>query len=197
MRKLKLQMQMTLDGFVAGTNGEMDWMVWDWDDELKQAVADLTESVDTILLGKNLAQGFIPHWTKVADDKNHPEHSAGQKFVNTHKIVVSKTLTKSDWPNTTLANGDLVQEINKLKQQEGQDIIVYGGGAFVASLITNELIDEFNLFINPAINGKGIAIFSECQQPQKLKLEHSKAYPCGIVAVRYTLDRSVPDTSSE
>lgn len=197
MRKLKLQMQMTLDGFVAGTNGEMDWMVWDWDDELKQAVDELTASVDTILLGKNLAQGFIPHWTKVADDKDHPEYSAGLKFVSTPKIVVSKTLTKSDWPNTTLANGDLVQEINKLKQQDGQDIIVYGGGEFVASLITNELIDEFNLFINPTINGKGVPIFRDGKQPQKLKLELSKAYPCGIVAVRYTLDRSVPDTSPE
>jgi dihydrofolate reductase len=62
VRKLKLQVQMTIDGYMAGPNGEMDWTVWNWDDNLIQYVGDLTEPVDCIVLGRKLAEGFIPHW---------------------------------------------------------------------------------------------------------------------------------------
>mgnify|MGYP002633797651 CR=1 FL=1 len=62
MRKLKLQIQLSIDGYIAGPNGEMDWMIWNWDDELKNFVTEITESTDTIVLGRKLAQGFIPNW---------------------------------------------------------------------------------------------------------------------------------------
>src|SRR5688572_25344732 len=99
MRKLKLQVQISVDGFIAGPNGEMDWMEWNWDDALKQYIAELTEPVDCILLGRKLAEGFIPYWALVAENTSDPEHEAGIKFTETKKIVFTKTLEKSSWKN--------------------------------------------------------------------------------------------------
>jgi dihydrofolate reductase len=184
-RKLKLQVQMSIDGYICGPNGELDFMVWDWDDDLKQYVTALTEPVDCIVLGRKLAQGFIPHWAGVAADPNHPEHSAGIKFTDTPKVVFSQTLEKSEWANTVLAKGDLVDEIAKLKKQDGQDIIAYGGATFVSALIKDGLIDEFHLFINPTAIGSGMAIFKEMDRKQNLVLVKSTAFDCGIVVLYY------------
>jgi len=186
---------MTIDGFIAGPNSEMDWMVWDWDDKLKQYVADLTEPVDCIVLGRKLAQGFIPHWASVAANTDSPENVAGRKFTDTQKVVFSKTLDKSDpnvkrWSNTVLAEGDLVEEINQLKNKKGKDIIAYGGATFVSELIKNQLIDEFHLFINPAAIGKGMTIFNELENKQNLTLIKSTSFECGIVVMNYELKQS-------
>ena len=170
MRKLKLQVQMTVDGYIAGSNGEMDFVVWNWDDELKQYVTDITEPVDCIVLGRKLAEGFIPHWASVAANPDDPEFTAGQKFTDTHKVVFTKTLEKSKWDNTVLAKGNLVDEITKLKKQDGKDIIAYGGATFVSALIKHGLIDEFHLFINPAAIGNGMTIFKELDGKQNLTL---------------------------
>ena len=190
MRKLKLQVQMTVDGFIAGPNGEMDFGVWDWDDALKQYVTDLTEPVDCIVLGRKLAAGFIPHWAGVAADPAHPEHTAGIKFTTTPKVVFTKTLDQAPWENTVLATGDLVDEITALKAQPGQDIIAYGGASFVASLIRHGLIDEYYLFVNPAAIGRGLAIFSELDGKQELTLVDATPFACGIVVLHYALRRS-------
>ena len=187
MRKLHLQVQITPDGFIAGKNGEMDWMVWNWDDRLKQYVGNLTETVDCILLGRKLAEGFIPHWTKVAMDPDDPEYEAGRKFRDTHKVVFSRTLEKSEWDNTVLAKGEFVEEVNKLKSQEGMNIIAYGGATFVSALIKHHLIDEFHLFVNPAIISDGMPIFRELENKQKLTLIKSTSFDCGIVVLNYKL----------
>jgi len=181
---------MTIDGFIAGTIGEMDWMVWDWDDKLKKYVADLTEPVDCIVLGRKLAQGFITHWANVASNIDDPEQAAGNKFTETNKVVFTKTLDKTDlvvasWKNTVLATGELVEEINWLKEQKGKDIMSYGGAAFVSSLVKHQLIDEFHLFINPAAIGKGMTIFSELESKQNLTLLKSTSFDCGIVVLNY------------
>jgi len=173
MKKLKLQVQMTVDGFISGQNGEMDWMTFNWSDDIKKYVGEITEPVDTILLGRNLATGFIPHWAGVANDDNNPEKEAGIKFSETSKIVFSKTLTKSEWENTEVENGDFVEKIKSLKQENGGDIIVYGGGKFVSSLI------------KPAILGKGLPIFQEVQSMQKLELIKSNQFDCGIMLLVY------------
>ena len=110
MRKLKLQVQMTVDGYIAGPNGEMDWMAWDWDDALKNYVTAITAPVDCIILGRKLAEGFIPHWAA------NPEQEGAYKMNNTAKVVFTKTLDKSDWPNTVFAKGNLVDEITQLKK---------------------------------------------------------------------------------
>lgn len=179
MRKLKLQVQMTVDGFIAGPNGEMEWTTIDWDNELKKYVGEITKPVDCIILGRKLAQGFIPHWAA------HPEEEGADKFNSTKKVVFSKTLEKSEWVNTVLAKGDLVDEITKLKKQEGKDIIAYGGATFVSALIKHGLIDEFHLFINPTAIGNGMSIFKELDSKQNLILVKSTSFACGIVVLNY------------
>jgi dihydrofolate reductase len=185
MRKLKLQMQVTLDGMVARNDGAMDWMVWDWDDELKNYVSELTQPVDLIILGRKLAEGFIPHWQQVANDRSNPEVEAGKKFTDTQKIVFSKTFNQSPWDRTRVVSGDLKKEIEEIKSQPGGDIIVYGGATMVSSLIRENLIDEYHLFVNPAAIGNGLRIFDDVNGIMPLKFINAKSFPCGIVVLKY------------
>jgi len=185
MRKLKLQVQMSVDGFIAGPNGEMDFMAWNWDDQLKNYVNELTGTIDTIVLGRKLAEGFIPYWASVAADQENPDNAAGIKYSETPKVVFTKTLNESAWDNTVLAKGPVAEEITKLKQQDGGDIIAYGGANFVSSLIKNGLIDEFHLFLNPAAIGNGMPIFRELENRQNLRLVKASPFDCGIVVLNY------------
>jgi dihydrofolate reductase len=183
MRKLKLQVQMSIDGFIAGPNGEMDWLNQNWGDDINAHVTALTEPVDTILLGRILAQGFIPYWTSAY---NSPEPAPGsKKFVETPKIVFSKTLTSSEWDNTIVENGDLKNAVNDLKKQDGGDIIAYGGGTFVSSLIREKLVDELHLFVNPTVLGKGMPIFQDVQAMQNYSFVSAQPFDCGIVELTY------------
>ncbi|MFA7419217.1 MAG: dihydrofolate reductase family protein [Melioribacteraceae bacterium] len=185
MRKLKLQVQISVDGFAGGPNGELDWMTWNWDNQLKNYVTELTDSVDTILLGRKMTDGFISHWTNVMTDSKNPEYLAAKKFVETPKVVFTKKLDRSDWINTKLAKGDLTEEVNRLKKQNGKSIIVYGGASFVSSLIQNNLIDEYHLFINPTAIGKGMTIFNGLENNLNLKLIKSTPFDCGIVVNQF------------
>ena len=106
------------------------------------------------------------------------------------KVVFTKTLNNSTWENTVLATGDITEEVNKLKGQEGKDIIVYGGAGFDASLIKAGLIDDLFLFINPAAIGNGLSIFKEISSTQKLKLIEALPFDCGIVVLHYELQRN-------
>lgn len=185
MRKLKLQVQMTVDGFVAGPNGELDWMTFDFDDKLSAFVTELTDSCDTILLGRKMTDGFVNYWESVLEKPESPEYSFAEKMVNYPKIVFSRTLEESNWRNTTLANNELVEEVEKLKNSDGKDIIVYGGANFVSNLIKENLIDEYNLFINPTAIGKGLTIFGNLEDKFKLRLDKSQAFDCGVVVNKY------------
>jgi dihydrofolate reductase len=189
MRKLKLQVQMTVNGFIAGPSGEMDFMIWNWDEALNNYVAEITEPVDCIVLGRKLAEGFIPYWADVAANPNNPQVDAGIKFTQTHKVVFTKSLEQSPWNNTVLARGDLATEINALKAREGRDIIAYGGATFVSSLIKASLIDEYHLFINPGAIGKGMPVFNDLENRLDLRLVSSTAFDCGIVVLTYTPKR--------
>lgn len=151
-------------------------MTWNWDDELKKYVTEITEPVDTIILGRKLAQGFIPHWASV------PEEEGADKMNNTPKVVFTKTLDKSEWNNTVLAKGDLVEEITKLKKQEGKDIIAYGGANFVSNLIQHNLVDELHLFVNPVALVNGMKIFTA---RTNLRLVKAKTFDCGITLLHY------------
>jgi len=190
MKKLKLQVQISVDGFVAGPNGEMDWMTWNWDDKIKDYVNELTDSVDTILLGRKMTEGFISHWSNVVKNTADPSYPFAKKMIDKPKVVFTKTLDTSPWENTVLAKDELADEIKKLKSQSqslsgGKDIIVYGGATFVSSLIRAGLIDEFHLFVNPAIIGTGLSIFKDIDAKQKLKLLRSISFECGIVLLNY------------
>lgn len=186
-------MQKTVDGFVGGPNGELDWMTWNWSTDIKNYVTDLTNSVDTILLGRKMTDGFVSYWTDYV--KNKPDdhfllskmqeesYPFAKKMVDYPKIVFTKTLNKSEWENTRLAKGDIVEEVNKIKNEDSdKDIIVYGGANFVTSLIKNNLIDEFYLFVNPAAISNGLTIFDG---RTNFKLVKSIPFECGIVLMNY------------
>jgi len=187
MRILKLQVQISLDGYIASTTSEPDWMTMNWSDDIKQYVDAITQPVDLILLGRNLASGFIPYWAAVAEDKDNPEKEAGIKFTETPKIVFSKSLKETAWENTQIENGDLVVKIKELKNQPGNDIIVYGGGQFVSSLLREQLIDELHLFVNPVIMGNGMPIFQELNHMQRLEIMKTVQFECGIVLLKYKI----------
>lgn len=184
MRKLKLQVQVSIDGFIAGPGGAMDWMTHPWDDALNAYVDAVTEPVDTIVLGRRLAEGFIPNWAAVAD-AGGPEAASGRFFTDTPKVIFSRRLDRSPWPNATLANGDLAEAIGRLKQAEGGDLIAYGGAELASSLVQHGLIDEFHLFVNPVALGGGLPIFGELAEPRRLVLEEARPFACGIVALCY------------
>ena len=184
MRKLKLQMQTTIDGYVAGPEGQLDWMSVDWNEPLITFVNELTDSSDTILMGRKMTDGFVTYWENVVNNQpDSPEFAFAQKMVNMKKIVFSKTQKTIDGKNVQVENGDLITAVNSLKNQPGKDIIVYGGASFVSSLLDNNLIDELHLFINPVAIGEGLSIFTN-RQP--LLLAGSTAYKNGIVVNKYT-----------
>lgn len=183
MRKLKLQMQMTINGYVGGPNGKNDWMTWNPDDEFLAFLGSLIDSSDALLLGRKTAEGLIPHWENTAE--KNPEHPFAKKIADIPKVVFTKTLDKSTWNNTTLAKGNLAKEISNLKKQNGKDILVFGGAGFVSSLVKEGLIDEYHLIINPTAMGSGMTIFNSLNEIQKFSPIQAKLYPGGKTVLSY------------
>ena len=191
MRKLILQMQMSVDGFV-GANEDHPWQLWEWgdesawDDALKQDFNAIFAGIDTILLSRKMAQeGYLTHWSNAA--KNYPRdpfYAFAQRIVDAQKVVLSDKLAASRWERTTLASGDLPREVKALKAEGGGDMAVFGGAGFASALIAAGLVDEFQLFINPAVLGAGRLIFDQGGF-KTLRLLGSKAYACGMVVNRY------------
>ena len=191
MRKLKLHVGMSIDGCIAGPNNEMDWIDFTWNEKLREYEDRLHEPVDTILLGRKMTDEFISYWSNVINKPEDPEYTFAKKMMETPKIVFTKTLNKSEWPNTEIATGDLKDEITKLKSQEGGgDIIVYGGASFDSSLIKENLIDEYYLFINPVVIGNGKTIFKDLKEIRKLFLVESIAFDSGTVLLHYEVKRN-------
>lgn len=190
MRKLKLQMQITIDGFVAGPNGENDWVFASGKpdpDALKQMAdfgAELADGCDTILVGRKLPQtGFVDYWQNVAETQpENPWYAFAKHMVSHRKIVFSRTGTEVTGTNVEMANGDLATVVNELKKQPGKDMIVYGGVEFVSSLVELNLIDEYYLIVNPIALGSGLSIFKE---RKILELESSTAFKHGKVVNKY------------
>ena len=180
MRKLKLQVQMTVDGFVAGPEGQLDWMTRNLDEGVIGRIVQITDSSDTILLGRGMTDGFINYWEAVQPDS--PEYIFARKMVDTPKVVFSKTLTRVKGKNVRVESGDVVQAVTRLKERQGKDIVVYGGATFVSALIEHDLIDQLNIFVNPVAIGRGLRIFKE-RKP--LRLTGSKSYPSGTVINTY------------
>jgi len=180
-------MQVSLDGFAStGPNDEQKWVTWALED-IFQPVLDLSNSTDTIIIGRKLAVDYIPFWEDVVTKPGDPMFAFAQRIAASKKIVFTKTLDKSRWANTELAKDDLKEEIKKLKSQDGKDIIVYGGTSFVSALIKQGLIDEFYIFINPVVLGKGESVFSSLESFQQFKLIKSTEFKSGIVLMNYEL----------
>jgi dihydrofolate reductase len=186
MRKIKLQMQLSLDGFVCGPNGEMDWMVWEWDDVLKNYVGHLTNSADTFLMGRATGEGMAVYWPTVAGNPESKEEDKwmADKLNNLPKVVFSKTVTSINWTNVRVAN-DIVEEVKELKKEPGKDIMIYGGAGLVSSFIRENLIDEYHLFINPVVIGRGKTIFRDLRERMDLKLVQTTPSTSGIVILHY------------
>ena len=146
-----------------------------WGQDINEYVTEITAPVDTVLLGRKLAQGFIPHWSA------NPDQPCAEKINSSQKIVFSKTMTSTEWQNTLLTNEELTPAIQRVKEQNGGDVITYGGGEFVSGLIGANLIDEYHLFVNPVMIGKGMTIFGSVQTKRELQLIKSKVFNNGIV----------------
>lgn len=178
MRKVILGMNISLDGFVAGPNGELDWIFPNVTPEQMAVVGQLTMSVDTMILGRNT---YLEQ--EAAFSKEVNELASAMNSLN--KVVFSKTLDKVAWQNSRLALDDPFEEINKLKQQSGKNIYVSGGASFAKSLLESDLIDELHLFVHPVILGAGKPIFSESSEKRSLKLDNVTTFSTGVVHLHY------------
>jgi len=185
MRKLKVQVHMSLDGFVAGPAGENDFIfvTGGKDPASFQKVVELAETSDTILLGRKMTGDFVKHWENVADNQpDSPEYDFAKLLVNMKKIVFSKTQKNISGRNLTVENGDLATVVKALKQQPGKDILVYGGASFVRSLIDLKVVDEYYIIRTPVAIGEGMRIFSG---RTILQLQSADAYKNGKVINKY------------
>lgn len=182
MRKLKLQMHITLDGFSNMEDGGKNFK---WDSKVIKFCVDNLKDVDALLLGRKTADELIPFWDKVALNKKHPDYALGKRISELPKIVFSNTTKESKWQNATVIKGDLKKEIQKLKKSEGKNLLAYGGVSFAAALIENSLVDTFYFLKNPFCLGKGLSIFKEEKKVFTFKLEQSKPFPCGTILLSY------------
>ncbi|TJV03040.1 MAG: dihydrofolate reductase [Mesorhizobium sp.] len=191
MKKLILQMQMSVDGYV-GANADHRWQLWEWgddngwDEELKCDFNTVFAGIDTILLSRKMAEeGYLTHWGNAA--KKYPDdpfYAFAHRIVEARKVVPTDRLKTSRWERTTVVSGDLPREVKALKAGEGTNIAVFGGAGFASALIAAGLVDEFQLFVNPAALGAGRRIFDQGGF-RNLRLLGSKAYACGMVVNRY------------
>ncbi|SOD98005.1 Dihydrofolate reductase [Spirosoma fluviale] len=191
MRKVILFMHVSLDGFVCGPNGEQDWMTMDDDEVGHYLIPDLQKTVDTMLVGRVLYQGFASFWPTVTNNpETPPELVDFANWMNTTpKVVFSKTLTTVDWQNARLAKADVATEIATLKQQPGGDMVVFGGAEFVSSLAKLDLVDEYRIKLEPIVLGTGKALFKDVTERIKLTLTKAKSFDSGVVGLYYQVRR--------
>ena len=176
-------MQMTINGYVAGPNGENDWMTREPDDEFMAFISSHFDSSDTLLLGRKMAGEFINYWENAL--RKNPDTPFARQIVDTPKVVFTKTLDESTWNNTTLAKGNPAGEMAGLKKQNGKDIAVVGGAGFVSSLIKEGLIDEYHLIVNPTAIGSGMPIFNLLDGMQRFTPMDAKLYSGGKTVLSY------------
>jgi dihydrofolate reductase len=192
-RRLVLQMQVSLDGYMSADDGLLDWQVWDWgeqwtwDAELRRDFNAVFDTVDCILLSRKMAEeGYLTHWQSAAQrGAGRSEWEFARRVVNVQKVIASRTLRSSRWDRTTIMRGDLARELAAMKMRSGADIIAFGGLGLASSLVEARLVDEFQFFINPTAVGRGKSIFSDVRDGVRLRLLQSKSYACGIVVNRY------------
>ncbi len=191
MRKIIVTMWVSCDGFIAGPNGEMDWIADSYDEEMGKYEGDLVNAADTLLLGRVTYQSFAGAWPYVPDN---PSASEGEKeyarIVNAmHKIVFSKSLEKAEWHNSALAREIVPEDIEKMKQESGQDMVIYGSASIVQALTNLGLIDEYQLLVYPVVLGSGKPLFQNMQDRVKLKLIKTRVFPSGVVGLYYQPDK--------
>jgi dihydrofolate reductase len=193
MRKLILQMQVSVDGYVGQAERPPSWQLWDWgdkcpwDEKLQAKFNRFFDEADTILLSRKIVEGgYIDHWTEIA--KKHPRAATfafAQRILAARKIIFSKTLKTSPRPEAELAAKPLVETVDELKAQPGKNIVAFGGAGFASALIANDLVDEFQFYTNPIALHEGLSIFAGKGTDQHLELIDASPYSCGMVVASY------------
>jgi dihydrofolate reductase len=185
MRKLVLFIHTSLDGFVAGPKGEMDWITVD--EDMFDYAGRQTDKADTALYGRVTYQMMESYWPTAGEKPNATKHDKQHStwYNKVGKVVLSKTLKEANLTNTNIISDNIVEEIIKLKKRSGKNILIFGSPTAVHSLITENLIDDYWLFINPVFLGQGIPLFKGIKAKAKLKLVTSNIFPSGVVCLNY------------
>jgi dihydrofolate reductase len=194
MRKVILQEFVTLDGLAAGRNGSVDFVPASTKDDRSfgQEQSALMEVIDTILLGRVTYQMFAAYWPEITEGE---EKSFADKLNATPKIVFSKTLARAPWgkwPDATIVRNNAADEVAKLKEQSGKDMVIWGSISLAQSLIEDRLIDEYRLVFCPVVLGNGRPLFRDGDESSlDLKPSKTKALDRGAVLLQY-IPRSSP-----
>jgi dihydrofolate reductase len=182
-------MHISLDGFVAGPKGEMDWIKVD--EEIFDHVGKRISEGDTALYGRVTYQMMENYWPTAGDkpaaSKHDIEHS--KWYSKIHKVVLSKTMKDAGLTNTTIISDNLPDRINEVKQHGDKDILLFGSPTATHSLIQLNLIDGYWLFVNPIILGRGIPLFADIKDKIKLNLVTTRQFTCDVTELNYTVDR--------
>lgn len=184
MRRLVVSEFLTLDGVMEDPGGQSEfkhkgWSRPYWDDEIgKFKLAELM-AADALLLGRITYQGFAAAWPSAKDEAGFADRMNGLP-----KYVVSTTLDQADWNNSTIIRDDVAQEVARLKQQDGQDILIGGSGQLIQTLAQRGLIDDYYLLVYPVVLGSGARLFRDGTEAT-LKLVESRSYASGVVLVHY------------
>lgn len=178
-------MHVSLDGFVAGPKGEMDWIKVD--EEMFDFVKSFTDAADAALYGRKTWEMMEGYWPTAGDaagaSKHDKEHSAWYNSVQ--KLVVSNSMVGQVKDKTTFIGGDVVQQLKEIKEKDGKDILIFGSPSVVRTLMENNLIDDYWLFLNPIILGQGISMFAELEEKIELVHQETKDLSCGVTALHF------------
>lgn len=190
MRKLILQMQMTIDGFVEASD-KQKWQIWDWgphctwDLRLQRYFNDVYSEADCVLLSRVMAQqGFIDHWQAMAmAQEGNPAFDFARRVGAIEKVIATRQKLVTSWARTRVVVGELGQAVSALKMEAGESILAFGGVRFASRLLDMGLVDELQLFVNPTAVGSGRTIFG--RDMARYRLLGAQGYKCGIVVSRY------------
>lgn len=186
MRKLVYFMHTSLDGFVAGPKGEMDWI--NVDDEIFEYAGRQTREADTALYGRITYEMMQSYWPTAEHQPNASAHDVEHSrwYNSVTKIVISKSLQGKTLPDTIIIGDNLEDSIKELKQRNGRNILMFGSPQTAHALMHHNLIDEYWVFVNPVILGEGIPLFSSIRERLTLKLAECKVFSSGVVGLCYT-----------
>ena len=182
MRKLIYSIMVSLDGFAARPNGDLDWVLID--EEIHTFINQQQREIGTYLHGRKL-HDVMTYWETADQNQSSPAYELefAEIWQNMPKIIFSNTLEQVRG-NARLFQGDIAAEIGKLKQQSGKDMEV-GGPTLAATFIRLGLIDEFGLFVHPVVLGSGIPLFPALDDPLNLRLVETRPFQSGVVYLRY------------